>query len=540
MICHICGAQRRANVRFCGQCGGELRPMDPNPDNLGPESQSLHPLGQLAIALADLDLVPRRVVDTARALADDAAHTGHRTLILSEHGRDLTEFLNRLLGEPVLPVTRHGLPVLTRIEWGTDAGPQSVPADKSVLRRPILILRSTTLIAGPLMNRPDDAEKWVLRETVQSDLLVICLSVGQLLSESEVTLINDVLLPLTPAPIGLALMGLDQIDSPDDRRELRHRVLSHVATGPWADRVAVYAINDPDEPCGLDALKSRIIADAAARARNEHQVRTTRVEHLLAHVERVLLAMAQPPSDSSSPVIDLHAILRREHELALVEAISHLRAGLADLRLGLSQRFDALSASQVRHEGFGKLSEQVLTMARDAAQAYVNLLQQSLQSDGPARLRIIGERLAPGQAGKTVHLPSTPMIGEAQPTPDFRTVALGGAGMAMVLLGRKLWTRIAGSVAILGAGQLRRTRAREVNHWTREMAGTASHDWLDTAEPFLVELLRTEASLMLEELGAALPTGKEVLQPVPPSQIESARRLVRACREATAKEGVAS
>ena len=92
------------------------------------------------------------------------------------------------------------------------------------------------------MNDADeDFDAIVLREAMRADLLIVCLSAVQTLSETERILIQKRLIPVTAAELTLAVSHMDRLETPEDSPEIQRRIGRFIErSAPRTMRPAAY------------------------------------------------------------------------------------------------------------------------------------------------------------------------------------------------------------------------------------------------------------------------------------------------------------
>jgi hypothetical protein len=509
-------------------------------------------LRRLADELDRSAAYPAALVRAVQAAAAGPAEDRHTTVVLGEKSRGKTTLVNRLLGRAVLPAGRRGTGRTVRLRHGKtwralldDAATEVLvvdppfPGDEAkpyrLIEGPADLLRFTALVDTPGLNNVDQGlEAWALREALAADLVVVCLSAEQLLSETERRLVREQLLPLTSCPLLAAVTHLDRVEQEEDRQELEARLRRFLESVP-PGRVQAVRIAGGGDPTGPAPELENAIRNLAARVgQSQRETWAGRVDTLLGLLEPLLAdpPAAPPPAPAPGEAFeDVRAALRREHDLALREATSHLRAGLADLRLSLPARVADLTPERLRHECAARLIADVHRLGREAARSYLSSLQGSLADDGPAALRTTVALLNPDAAGAAMPPPARLVLAPAaRPPRDWKTMCLTGVGIA-VLAASTTWVPIVGgALALVGAEYLRRSRRLRFGDESRAEAVAAVQEWLAATEPALVEQLRTEAELVLAQLQQTLGPAPAALPPASPAA--GLRALWSTCREA--------
>lgn len=570
MNCVACGKTLSATTRFCGGCGRPVAgsvtasredqqraeaseaPAGSTPrrsSEVTPAAPLLQELDALAQVLREAN-VAAPLADAVEALRRLDATRG-RIAIIGEKARGKTTLANLLLGHALLPTGRLGIsaavvvragPAWQRLASADDPRPITEPgAEFRLAEGPAPLLEHLDLVDTPGMNDADARfDDVVVTEVASADLVLICLSATQLLSETERAMIRLRVLPVASGEVGFVLTHLDGIETEEDRVDLERRL------GRFVERldgrvVAIFRVAGT----ALDALPgdlARFVEASGLRARRRGLDRWhTKVIKVLDAIFAVVERASDPvaPTAPRDDTAELLALVADENRLALGEARSMLRSHLAKLRSDLSTRLSPLGPEAVRGHGLASLIGEVQGVARQAAALYVDRLEEGLTRGVPTRVAVtamgLREATTP-QVAASMDVAAPTLHVEARRPPDQATAALTAIGALLVLSGGTALPLLGGATALVAAYQRRKGNEEAFRQRLREDARDALQEWMSEVEVDLVQQLEASAA----SLGTALGDRLRSLAPPRPTATRRTldevkgqlRRCVDACLDA--------
>ena len=585
MKCARCGNEMSNDALFCGRCGAPVAQKSseqPNASPTGgkePDSPAVSEnagrlkfeLHGLADDLAHFGLGPV-LNDAISVLAAGPNLNGHLTVVMGEKFRGKTTVVNRLLRAPVLPTGRQGLASPVKIRAGqtwralhSEKDPveaasgfpfPSPHGDNpsgtkafSLAEGPAEILKHTTLIDTPGLNDTDaNFDEVVIRDCIRADLILICVSAIQLLSENERRTIRNRLLPVAGGEILLTVTFTDRVESVEDRAELQLR-LSRFLERNASGRLKCIVLHGSADAQVPAVVLERAILDAAAAWAPRHEAAWAgKVGLLLKTLESAVTEFSEthaPPSEQESKeaLQDLLNILTHETELALHETEAHLKSSLSTLRNALPERLKKLSPEAMQHEGLSQLIGEIQAAGKEAGEFFLQHLENALTTDVPAALQIGASgvsKTAAGHLSGKMNVAHPDVQLHASRPRDLKVLALTGVGAFMLLSAGSMAPFIGGALAIFGAHRMWKTNDQKFAEKLRKDAASTIRDWLSEVETELLAQLRSATGLVHTALCERLTLLAVPATPGSPgaAPVTSKKGLltrIQSCREACQK-----
>lgn len=470
MNCNHCHAPLRENARFCGSCGQTIAPVAQSPRQALQQS-----LQALLPKLKDLD---PQLVAGLTALAQNDAGTLPRVLLCGEKGR--------------------GKSHVTRMLQANQ--PQAI------------------LIDLPGANDADGSfDREVVPELLQADLVLVVLSAGQLLSETERILIQRRILPLVNGELAFVVTHADVLETEEDRSDLYLRMQRFIAqTGehPWF-------LTDLTGPGMLQDYFNERLGHLQGQTgqRWRAKVRATL---------QALSVLVQPALQDHQQRAALEAAIHQEISLAQTEAQAGLRGAIAERRLSLPERLAALSPERLRREGPALLTGEAQQLAETLRKNFLGSLEKELAAHPEAPLKGAASGVGALPAPDLTQAPPSPELDVRRPR-DWRSTALAMAGVSAVLVGGFSLLTVGGGAALfMGAWAIRQEQEKDFLQKLSQDARTASAAWLDNLEQEFSQRIDVFAqsieAQLLERLQALLPK-----LPAVPAVLEAIEKCLAQC-----------